>query len=401
MKRPAWYAAAVLLLALVDFAAPQSLQAGRFRVTQVSTPVLANTATGFEFAVHGSARWEGSTSTNGFNRLIRSFWWVSEEGWCSNTIPGKHCGTDGRVYAAPFNPSSVITCTSFNGCAANKGVFKPCCDSTGTVYSGKIDVVNLHGGTTMDDSLQASVQAVPCRECSTGPGPPDTPCSDPLPQLHVEPVAGRMPAMGEAVFGNFPLERVEHLRGMHYVMEEWAILVIERDAAGTLVSVEVPAASSSAYAGHQRQSFVENFIPNGGMDSPPPGDGSERSVLLVIHHPNHPHNERWIPTPEAHLGTVSLATEGAAGRAVVRADFAEDRSLSALDVLYSDRPMTQEELAFLESRLTLVYANDDRHRVVLYSVVQLGGRTITLENYMPLPSMCCCPSDWPDCGPEI
>lgn len=402
-QRGMWY---LYLLGLVAFTAPNPLLAGRFVVTSVSTPVLAETATGLEFAVHATARWEGNLSTNGFNRLIRTFWWVSGEGWCDNSLPGMLCPNDGRVYPAPFFPGDTITCTSFNGCAANKAVTKKCCDTNWTFYSGKGDVVNLHGGTSVDHQKDGSVKPVPCRECpGPEPGPePDIPCHDPTPQLHVEPVAGRLPGDGEAVFGNFPLERVEHLRGMHYVMEEWAILVVERDAAGALLSIEVPAASSSAYADHQRQSLVQSFTPDGGPSPLPQADGTERSVLLVVHHPNHPHNERWIPTPQAHLGAGTLSGEAAEGRAVVRADFSEDRTLSALDVLWSDRPVMEEELAFLESNLTLVYGNDDEHRVVLYGVVQLGGKTIDLENYMPVPSMCCCPSDWPDCsvsGPEI
>ncbi len=367
---------------------------------------------------HGDAEWDNTGHTTGRHEAfsIHSFKCTCDSGCqsrCDPTRKTRICADTGNVIGigvchSPYQQArgapggrfmEGAECASAMGCFFERCTFGCNCGGIVITIDGGPAELEINAAGQIFWSYE-STPTWSCPGCTLTVEPPtptpDVPCHDPVPQLQVEPVAGKVLPGAESLFSNFPLERFEVLEGRHYLMEEWAILVVERDAAGSLVSVEVPAASSSAYAAHQRQSLVDNS--NGGIASPPAADGAERSVLLVVHHPDHPHNERWIPTPQAGLTAAALSGDAAEGRAVVRADFSENRDLRALDILYSDRPLTPEEQAHLESHLSLVYANDDRHRVVLYGVVRLGGGTIGLEGMMPLPSMCCCPSNWPNCN---
>jgi hypothetical protein len=112
-------------------------------------------------------------------------------------------------------------------------------------------------------------------------------------------------------------------------------------------------------------------------------------VVLVVHEPEHAHDERWIPEPELRLEPPALPVAGGDGLAVVRADFGEDRSLISFEVLDADRPLTQEERDAIRDGLDLAYASDAPHRVVVYAVVHLGYAMTLVDALTVLPR--CCP----------
>lgn len=407
MKKLAWSTTWILVvLALSDLAAPRPLLAGRFRIREgVSTPILplAPGAQSIHFAVHATAVWEGGAATSTFDRLFRTYWWVSQEGWCSYTLPNRDCGAAGFTYDAPFVDGQTIHCNTDGSptawCAAHKYVLMPFCDGNGRFFSGKANVVNLHGGTSIDDERYAPVLPVPCR---SPPHPQVEPC-------FVRVLPSVLPVIGGAQLARaLPHSRMESLRteihgSTRFVMDEWAVLAVDAGADGRVTDVESLAASSGGYATFREAGLIEaiavtrdspqterwDLLGKGRLDSYfRPG----RSILLAVDEPIHPQNDRWIEKPVPWLLPGPVEVPGDEAVAVVRADFDQDRSLLALDVLYGERALTRSEQAYLESHLTLEYASEKSHRAVLFAVLRLGA-TISLERSEVVVPQCCCEID--------
>lgn len=399
MKRQTWYVLPLVLFlfVLADLWEPRPLLAGRFEVISVSTPILGGTPHSIEFAVHATAVWQGDQSTSGFNRLFRSFWYVSDEGWCNNSIPGMHCGTIGKVFVPPF---STIHCNSQNGCAANKNVQMSLCSQPSKTYGGRADVVNLHAGTSIDDVRHAPLRLVPCRQLE----PRTEPCF-----AQVQPFA--LPVLGGAQVAHAlpPTSPMRDLRteihgSTKFIMDEWAVLAVDAGADGRVTDIEALAASTNRYARFRQTSLTEAIVATRETShaerlelrgSSARLDGyfrPGRSIVLAVDEPVHPHNERWIEKPVPRLLPGRVDTPGDDAVVVVRADFDLDRSLLSLDVPYAERPLTPSERAFLESHLTLEYASDKSHRAVLFGVLRLG-ETISLERSRTTMVQCCCEID--------
>lgn len=262
------------------------------------------------------------------------------------------------------------------------------CETSDQGYCGGTErartVAGLLGGA--EDEDETGCEPFPC---PTLP-PPDNPCYDPAPPLHVEPVLGLLPPGSTSAFRPFPLKRVDTRDGRSYLMEEWAVLVLDRQAASGGTRVAAAAASSPDYAAFQQANLLESLQRNGNSSGLSPASwGADRSALLVVHGPSHRHNGRWIPLPEPRLRSPALAN--GEGRAVLRADFGEDGTLSGLEVAFSERPLTPEEHSFLETNLELTYASEKRHRAVVFVVVGLGGQAVTLEGWETVLPQCCCP----------
>lgn len=295
-------------------------------------------------------------------------------------------------FSPAINAFEGAQCASAMACH-----FQECtlCDCSGLTISfggGPAGItISVQGITLWGFNSTPTMRCPNCALINEPRPPPTLPCPNPTPpELHTEPVIGTVSDIERAGFRSYPLDRVESLDGIHYTMEEWAIVVIERSDAGIVTDVRVPAASSSGYATFQRESLVRHLEVLGTKAAAAAPAGAERSVLLVIHSARHRNNARWIPLPNPHLEPATLPVH-AQGRAVVRADFGEDRSLIALDVLYGDRPLTAEERSALETNLTLSYGSDDRHRAVLYGVVRLGGGGLSLERWKIVLPECCVP----------
>lgn len=409
MRKLAWSTTWILVvLALSELAVPRPLLAGRFVIPDggVSTPILPSGpgAQSIHFAVHATAVWEGGAATSGFDRLFRTYWWVSHgEGWCDNRIPDKHCGAVGWTYDAPFDDGDIIHCNTEGSsgtawCAAHKYVLMPSCDGTGRFYSGKANVVNLHGGTSIDSEGFGPVNPVPCRQ---PPQPRTEPCFTQV-NSFVLPVIG-----GAQLAHALPHSRMESLRteihaSTRFVMDEWVILAVDAAADGQVTDVEALAASSAGYASFREAGLIEaiaatrestereterwDLLGKGRLDAYfRPG----RSILLSVDEPIHPLNDRWIEKPVPRLLPGRVEVPGDEAVAVVRADFGEDCSLLALDVLYGDRPLTRSELAYLQSHLTLEYASEKSHRAVLFAVVRLGETASLVRSKTVMPRCCC------------
>jgi hypothetical protein len=203
--------------------------------------------------------------------------------------------------------------------------------------------------------------------------------------------------------------RTEIHGSTRFVMDEWAILAVDAGEDGRVIEVESLAASSNGYSTFRQAGLIEaiavtrestgreterwDLFGKGRLEAYfRPG----RSILLAVDEPVHPLNDRWIEKPVPRLLPGQVEVPGDEAVAVVRADFDQDRSLLALDVLYGERPLTRSEQAFLESHLTLEYASAKSHRAVLFAVVRLG-ETVSLERSRTVMVQCCCEID-PETG---
>lgn len=230
------------------------------------------------------------------------------------------------------------------------------------------------------------------------PSPPTQPrdsCYDPNSQLTTLVVEGDPQVAAALAPTSYPLLRHERRDGFRYRMEEWAVLGVEVGN-GREVDVEVRAASSSAYGSFQSR-VLGRSLPVAAAGSAGRSAAARlrlgRSVVLLVNEPEHAHDERWIPAPELRWTPPALPVAGADGLAVVRADYAEDRSLIDFAVLDADRPLSQEEREAIRDGLDLAYASDAPHRVVVYAVVRLGSAMALVDALTVLPRCCLDPPD--------
>ncbi len=402
MRKKTWHIVSTLVgMVLTTTVAPQPLSAGQFTITEIDHYFLANTDTQFRFDVNARAVWEGNQQTAGFDRLFRTFWWVTDLGWCTHPAadPKKDCQTQGWTWdAPPFEQGDEIWCDSFGpACAAHKGVDKPCCGLDTLDYKGRADVVNLHGHS-QDDEQFTQQQPVPCRQCE----PPPNCLVGGMRSTFSLPVSGGPRVVHAVSPGTFRNPRTDTHGGILYILDEWVILAIDRGADGVVSNVTALAASTSGYGDFRRELLIEGielsrqsrrtqsgeFLGTGSLEAYfRPG----RSIVLVVNEPVHPPNDRWIepPLPLLRPGSVQGAIGGEA-LVVVRADFAEDRSLIDLQVLYSDRPLTRDERKFVEASLGLEYLSEKRHRAVLFAVLRLDGGAVTIQRSRTVRPQCCC-----------
>jgi hypothetical protein len=132
----------------------------------------------------------------------------------------------------------------------------------------------------------------------------------------------------------------------------------------------------------------------------PRGKGASPSTVLVIEDADHPHNSREIPVPavapidfDAGL-PVSLAGQEMWFRAEVGEDGVIDQMilLNIPEDLVSGKDLVEGSLnSRLRERLSLRYANERRHRVVVFGLVRANteGHLVMTRSHVILPKCCC------------
>lgn len=164
--------------------------------------------------------------------------------------------------------------------------------------------------------------------------------------------------------------------------EEWALV----SSAGAVLR-----ASTGKFA-DRVQNEAERFRPR--------GKGASPSTVLVIEDADHPHNSREIPVPavapidfDAGL-PVSLAGQEMWFRAEVGEDGVIDQMilLNIPEDLVSGKDLVEGSLnGRLRERLSLRYANERRHRVVVFGLVRANteGHLVMTRSHVILPKCCC------------
>jgi len=165
--------------------------------------------------------------------------------------------------------------------------------------------------------------------------------------------------------------------------EEWALVSSAGDNARVLKASTVEFAD-------RVQNEPERFRPR----------GKGISTVLVIEDADHPHNSREIPVPAvAPIDIDAGLPVSLAGQEMwFRAEVGEDGVIDQVIVLnIPDELVTGKELASgsinerLRERLSLRYAGEGRHRVVVFGLMRANtkGHLVMTRSQVILPKCCC------------
>jgi hypothetical protein len=173
----------------------------------------------------------------------------------------------------------------------------------------------------------------------------------------------------------FGLLRPGGRREGSFIFEEWALVSSAGDKATVLNA-------STVEFGKRVQAVAERFRPRG------------TSAVLVIEDAEHPHNSREILVPEVAPIDIDagLPVDAAGQEAWFRAEVNEDGVVDQV-ILFS----LPEALASgsiherLREHLSLRYADEGRHRVVVFGAVRADatGRLVMTTSRVVLPTCCC------------
>jgi hypothetical protein len=162
--------------------------------------------------------------------------------------------------------------------------------------------------------------------------------------------------------------------------EEWALV----SSAGNVLRASTPEFANRV------QNEAERFRPR----------GKGTSTVLVIEDADHSHNSREIPVPAvAPIDIDAGLPAGLAGREMwFRAEIGEDGVVDQMILLNVPEELASgKELASgsiharLRERLSLRYADERRHRVVVFGLVRANtqGHLVMTRSQVILPKCCC------------
>lgn len=170
-----------------------------------------------------------------------------------------------------------------------------------------------------------------------------------------------------------------------FVMEEWAVVSGRND------SQRVQFGSSRAFS---RQ--VEEKLPR--LVDVREG----RELSLIVQAVDHPHNHRYMPTPNLHTLEVDVDRKGRERRAEsfwIRAEIAPSGEVDRLLLFDSSGKRGDRALReAIQHNLRLDYEDSRRHRAVVFGLVLVApnGRATVEDAVVALPR-CCCGTDEPFC----
>jgi hypothetical protein len=243
------------------------------------------------------------------------------------------------------------------------------------------------------NGCQADFQTITSGNCPCAPscnndpgGPVINPCSvTPPTEATVleltEATSSRAPTLSTDFFS----DRREVVDGIKYVMEDWAVLRLAGERAGSTRLISIEGSSSDRLASKR--------VPPGARGKATGSEESER-IVLMVEAPAHPDNSRMIPPPKIELRPAAVPYLGPRITAAVRIDVDEAREIRDSRVLYSsDSLPTGIDLAeHLRTHLLFRYASEKRHRIIVYGIVDLeAGRVRLRENVVIVPLCCCNP----------
>lgn len=251
---------------------------------------------------------------------------------------------------------------------------------SGRMMSGDI----YQSGTVVDRSVTSEDCSRADQMNSPSPPLPPTggtnPCSGTIPtDSSYLTVAGT--ATTEIDTSRTPLftRRSEVVEGFTYIMEDWAVVSFGRSTRGKPPAMRVERSSSSSFA------------PGWGREL---SDKDVAGVGLLIEAPAHLHNSRHIPTPEARLRPTAIPYVGQRVTAVLRIDVGEDRQIRDVQILHTlgMLPLGIDLIELIRSNFEVLYRSSQRHRVIVFAIVDLvDGRVLLRQGKVVLPRCCCNP----------
>ena len=181
---------------------------------------------------------------------------------------------------------------------------------------------------------------------------------------------------------------VEH--GGHtisYLMGEWALLrsTYADGAAGNVTAV----GGSNPEFGRLKGAELESVLAG-----PRATKMAADDLLLVVGMPPHEANSRRIPLPDLEVAAIPVRPGTPVRKIFVRADFAEDTTLQALEILHDTSGGVPHELALqIEKALSLTPVHDEQHRVIAFALLSVG-ETLNLESSLLYLPKCCCGTEF-------
>jgi len=159
--------------------------------------------------------------------------------------------------------------------------------------------------------------------------------------------------------------------------EEWALVSSAGDKATVL------SASTVEFA-NRIQDVAERFRPR----------GKGPSTVLVIQDAEHPHNSREIPVPKVAPIDIDagLPVKAAGKEAWFRAEIGEDGVVDQVILLNLPEAFAPDSInERLREHLSLRYAGEGRHRVVVFGAVRADakGHLVMTRSRVVLPKCCC------------
>lgn len=226
----------------------------------------------------------------------------------------------------------------------------------------------------------------PCApECADDPGGPViNPCSvTPPTEILVLELSETQQTRPPSIPPGFFSDRREVVDGIKYIMEDWAVLRLTAEEAGSTPLLRVEEASSVRTATRSLEVVALDMASS--FEEP-------ESAVLLIEAPVHPDNSRMIPTPGVELRPTALPYLGTRVTAAVRIDVGEDRRVREVQVLYSTGtlPAGMDLAGHLRTNLQLRYGSEKRHRVIVYGVVDLEAGRVRLRTSEVVLPLCCC-----------
>jgi len=159
--------------------------------------------------------------------------------------------------------------------------------------------------------------------------------------------------------------------------EEWA-LVSSAGGKDTVLN------ASTVEFSNRVQDVAERFRPR----------GKHTSTVLLIEDAEHPHNSREIPVPKVAPIDIDagLPAKAAGQEAWFRAEIGEDGVVDEVVLLNIPEAFASGSINDqLRERLSLRYADERRHRVVVFGLVRVNarGHLVMTRSRVILPKCCC------------
>lgn len=156
--------------------------------------------------------------------------------------------------------------------------------------------------------------------------------------------------------------------------EEWALVSSTGDVLG----------ASTVEFSNRVQDVAERFRPR----------GKRTSTVLVIEDAEHPHNSREIPVPGVAPIDIDagLPVKAAGQEAWFRAEIGEDGVVDQVTLLNVPEAFASPSINDqLREHLSLLYADEGRHRVVVFGAVRVNakGHIVMTRHRVILPKCCC------------
>ena len=293
-----------------------------------------------------------------------------------------------------IGPGVQSQCGRAVGCAVKSCLFGVCGANLEFSLSGQgagLTLAVIGGNHLQDLSVHSGAS---CAGAVERPGPVN-PCTESASSVVVLPVDGgrvtfELPADG------IPLRRLEdgdvmhHGQRIRYLMPEWALVSYSAGGEPGSARAVTLGTSGDAFSETQIEELSRTLALGVGTRA---GASSGTGTALLVAMPTHEANSRRIPMPDFQVAETRVPAGSGQGKVLVRADFADDFHLQALDFLYDSLGGVSHALALhIEKALSLRPLSDEEHRVVVFALLSVGD---SLEPEIVLSSLpsCCCQTD--------